>query len=71
MEPRQTTPTHGQMYLQCTDHSCTVKTSLLPTLATPPSLATLSNVIYQDRDGPSGDYYLVGPSSPEGSTVGP
>ena len=48
-----------------------MKTSLLPSYAPPPFLATLSNAIPQDRDGTTGDYYLVGPSSPEGSTVGP
>ena len=45
-------------------------TTLLPIYATPPFLATLSNII-PHRDGPTGDYYLVGPSSPERSTVGP
>ena len=55
----------------CTDHGHTTKTTLLPSDATPPSLATLSNIISQDRHRPTGDYYLVGPSSPEGSTVGP
>ena len=48
-----------------------MKITLLPSYATPSSLATLSNIISQDRDGPIGDYCMVGPSSPEGSTVGP
>ena len=54
-----------------TNCSCSTKTTLLPSYATPPFLTILSNVLPQDRDGPKGDYNLVGPSSPEGSTVGP
>ena len=46
-----------------------MKTTLLTSYATPHSLATLSNVMSQHRDGPTGDYYVVGPSSPEGSTI--
>ena len=48
-----------------------MKTTLLPSYATEPYLATFSNIISHDRDGPTGDYYLVGSSSQEGSTVGP
>ena len=43
-----------------------MKTNLLPSYAMSPFLTTLSNVIPQAK----GDYYLVGPSSPEESNVG-
>ena len=60
---------------RCTNDILTIvtlhKTTLLPSYATLPFLATLSNVLPQDRDGPTGDHYLVDLRSPEGSTVGP
>ena len=40
-------------YLQHTDNGCTMNTTLLPSYATPPFLATLTNVIPQDKDGPT------------------
>ena len=35
-----TLPTYGLTYLQCTDHSWTTKTTLLPSYATLPYLTT-------------------------------
>ena len=47
---QRTNPTYSQMSQRSTDHSRVTKTTLLPSYATLPFLAILSNVIPQDRD---------------------